>query len=703
MIYCSPLKTTLYSVCELANHFGVLTDVTYLEHRLGRSDGKIDEIDLLRVTRWSGLKATVIKMDFRKIQTLPLPLMIATNQGWKVVVKFDNKWVTVQNQGSTESIEFNTLHDIYTGQILLATNSTKYFKRHPFGFRWFIPSIIKHKKQLIWIVVVSLALQFISLITPLLFQNVIDKVLVSRSITNLHVFGVAILALAIMEPIYGLLRSWLFSNLTNKVGSELSSKLYGHLIALPISYFVQRQTGQILARVKELDGIRQFITGSTLTLILDLVFVGLFVGVMLLYSTTLTAIVTVSLIGYFVFWSLVGIGLRERVNRAFEANADTIAMLTESIIGIETIKAMATESYIEKQWQDILAKFNRLSFAATNYGNWASQGIGLIQKLSAALLLWFGVKMVLDGKLSLGELVAFNMYAGHITQPILRLAQVWQDFQHTLISLQRLGDIFNESAEIGNGSLTFMPVVEGSIRFEDVRFRYQEQSPEVLCGLNFTILPGEFVGITGPSGSGKSTLTKLLQRLYTPTEGVVLIDGLDLAIVDPVHLRRHISIVPQESQLFSGTVAENICLNCPKATGEDMVMAARLAGVFDFIDDLPNGLDSAVGEKGALLSGGQRQRIALARALISNPKILILDEATSALDYESEASIMSRMQEICKNRTVISIAHRLKTIQGADKIIVIDKGNIAECGNHKTLMKNSSIYAKIWDLQVGSS
>ena len=451
-----------------------------------------------------------------------------------------------------------------------------------------------------------------------------------------------------------------------------------------------------------MEHIRQFLTGSALTMLLDLAFIGLFIAVMFCYAAELSWLVLVTLMVYFLFWICVGPGLRNRVNRQFELGADNTAFLTEAVTGVETIKTSATESRFQNIWENNLAAYVKASFKATRYGIIAGQGISLIQKLSAALLLWCGVTLVLEGKLTPGELVAFNMLSGHVTQPILRLAQVWQDFQHTLISLRRVGDILDES---GGSQYWWSGFLcqrwQVWLNFRGYVFAIKKDAPEVLRNLTVAVQAGEYVGITGPSGSGKSTLTKLLQRLYTPQNGQVMVDGVDLAIADPVQLRRRMSVVLQESVLFNGSVAENIRLVRPEATDEEVFRAARQAGAHDFISGMPHGYATQVGERGSRLSGGQRQRIALARALLSDPRILILDEATSALDYESEAAIVANMGSICKGRTVISIAHRLNTIRHADRILVVDKGKIVEQGHHDDLLQMQGIYAGLWNQQVG--
>ena len=699
-----PIDPALLALVRAAHSFNLPVEASQLSHQLGRSEGAVDSTDLCRCARWIGLRARRITTGLDRLPALPLPVLLHTVQGWLVLESVDDNLVTLYHP-TTDKCRSYPLHVFakhWHGEGILLAEESDIPKKQKFGFSWFVPSVRKHVAQFRNVLLVSLMMQVIALVTPMLFENVIDRVLISRSFSSLQVLGIAMLALAVFEPLYGFMRSWLFANLACKVNSELSSRLYQHLVSLPLSYFQQRQTGQIIARVREMNQIRQFLTGSALTMVLDLAFIGLFVAVMFSYAPALTWIVLGSLVIYFVFWLGVGPVLRARVLREYELSADNTAFLIESVTGIETVKTTATESGFLHQWERQLASFVRASFRAKVVGIWAGQGIGLIQKLTSALVLWWGVSLVMDGGLSPGELVAFNMLSGHVTQPILRLAQIWQDFQHTLISLRRVGDILDEETEDGCGGLASVPKLRGGVTFKGVRFRYNEDGQEVLRNLNVEIKPGEFVGITGPSGSGKSTLTRLLQRLYVPQHGQVLIDGIDLAIADPVVLRRNMSVVLQESLLFSGTIAENIRLCRPQASEDEVVEVATLAGADDFIREMPQGYNTQVGEKGARLSGGQRQRIALARALLTDPGILLLDEATSALDYESEAAVMENMGAISKGRTVISIAHRLNTLRHADRILVIDQGQLIEQGAHDELLKQGGTYAKLWKLQVDS-
>ncbi len=695
-------KSPLTGLTEAAACFDIPVEPAQLYHRLGLPVEQINAIALCRCAGWIGLRARHVKQKIDRLPQLSLPVLFRTEQGWCLLKALDDDTASVYFTHTDErrQISREELHALWQDDVILLARLEREETKKPFGFDWFIPLVVKHRRQLRNIILVSLLLQFIALVTPMLFETIIDTVLVSRGRDSLMVLGIAMLGLAVAEPAYTFVRGWLFSHLSSKVGAELNSRLYRHLFSLPLDYFGRRKTGETIAQVQEMEQIRHFLTGSALTMLLDLLFIGMFIAVMFYYSSQLTWIMLLSLLCYFIFWLAVGGVLRKRVEEQYRARASTTAFLTETITGIETIKTTATENTFNQRWRQRLALYVRTGFRTSQAGNLAAQGISLIQKIAAALLLWFGVRLALEGALTPGQLVAFNMLAGYATQPILRLAQIWQDFQHTLISLKRIGTILDQPGEPGNSGLASGSESSGSIDFRQVRFRYRSDAPEVLQNLNLDIRAGEFVGITGPSGCGKSTLTRLLQRLYTPQHGQILVDGQDLAITDPTALRCRMSVVLQESVLFSGTIMENICQCQPEADMTQVEHIARLAGAHDFISALPQGYQTQVGERGGLLSGGQRQRIALARALMADPQILILDEATSALDYESEAAIMQQLPEITRNRTVICIAHRLNTLRGCSRILLMNRGVVQEQGTHSELVAMGGGYARLWQLQT---
>jgi len=571
-----------------------------------------------------------------------------------------------------------------------------------FDITWFLGASGKYRGILGEVFVASFFLQLFALATPLIFQVVIDKVLVHRSMSTLDLLIVAFSAIAIFETVLGALRTYVFAHTTNRIDVELGARLFRHLLALPIAYFQARRVGDSVARVRELENIRNFLTGSALTLVIDLFFTIVFIAVMFVYSSLLTWIIIASFPFYIAVSAVATPIFRQRLDEKFKRGAENQAFLVESVTGVETLKSMAVEPQMQRRWEEQLAGYVTASFRVTSLGNVASQGVQLVSKLATALTLYFGARLVIEGGLSVGELVAFNMLSGRVSQPVLRLAQIWQDFHQARLSVARLGDILNTPPEqTYNASRSTLPAVIGSVRFEHVTFRYRVDGSEVLHDIDFDVPAGQIVGIVGPSGSGKSTVAKLVQRLYVPESGKVLVDGIDLAVVDQAWLRRQIGVVLQENVLFNASVRANIALADPAMSMERVIAAATLAGAHDFILELPEGYDTIVGERGSSLSGGQRQRIAIARALVGSPRILIFDEATSSLDYESEQIIQNNMRKIVEGRTALIIAHRLSTVRRANRIITIERGRIVEDGTHDELVRSGGRYAMLYRLQAG--
>jgi ATP-binding cassette, subfamily B, bacterial HlyB/CyaB len=571
-----------------------------------------------------------------------------------------------------------------------------------FDSTWFLGAINKYRHQLGEVLIASFFLQIFALVSPLFFQVVIDKVLVHRSMSTLDVLIIGLVTISLFEAALGTLRTYLFAHTTNRIDVELGARLFRHLISLPIAYFQARRAGDSVARVRELENIRNFLTSSALTLVVDLVFTVVFLAVMFYYAPFLTWVVLAS----FPFYVAISAGatplFRRRLDEKFRRGAENQAFLVETVSGVETLKAMAVEPQMQRRWEEQLAGYVAASFRVLSLGNTASQAVQLVNKLVIAAILYFGAALVIDGSLTVGELVAFNMLAGRVSMPVLRLAQMWQDFHQARLSVARLGDILNSTPEPAyNPGRAALPGIRGNIAFDHVTFRYRVDGPEVLHDISFGVTPGQVVGVVGASGSGKSTLAKLMQRLYVPESGRVLVDGVDLAMVDPAWLRRQIGVVLQENVLFNRTVRENIALADPAVPMERVIAAAELAGAHEFILEMPEAYDTVIGERGSSLSGGQRQRIAIARALVMDPRILIFDEATSALDYESERVIQQNMRQIASGRTVIIIAHRLSTVRLSDRIITIERGRLVEDGTHDELVRTGGRYASLHRLQAG--
>ncbi|HET6720911.1 MAG TPA: type I secretion system permease/ATPase, partial [Rhodocyclaceae bacterium] len=516
--------------------------------------------------------------------------------------------------------------------------------------------------------------------------------------------AVGLLVVILFEVALSGLRTYVFAHTTSRIDVELGARLFRHLLNLPLAYFQARRVGDTVARVRDLENIRQFLTGNAITLVLDLLFSFVFIAVMFYYSAPLTWIVLASLPCYLLLSVLITPLLRARLHEKFNRGAENQAFLVETVNGIDTLKAMAVEPQMTRRWENQQAAYVSAGFRAASLGTIAHEGVSLVGKLVTLGTMWLGAKLVIDGALSVGQLIAFNMLAGRVATPVMRLAQLWTDFQQTGISVQRLGDILNARTEVASANRSTLPPLKGRIELDRVTFRYQPNAPEVLRGIDLTVEPGQIIGIVGRSGSGKSTLTKLVQRLYVPESGRVLIDGIDLAQADTSSLRRQIGVVLQDNMLFNRTVRENIALADPGLPIDAVMRAAQLAGAHDFILELPEGYDTIVGEHGASLSGGQRQRIAIARALITNPRVLIFDEATSALDYESERIIQNNMKAIASGRTVLIIAHRLSAVRDAHRILVMERGRIVEAGSHSELLSHEAgYYSRLHRLQQGAA
>ncbi|MCB1927467.1 MAG: type I secretion system permease/ATPase [Rhodocyclaceae bacterium] len=704
-----PPAQGLLCLVMLARLHGVAADADALAHEFAGPDGVVDTAALLRAARALGLKAKASRFKPERLADLALPAIATTRDGgYFLLAKLDladaaEPARVLIHDPISQRPEVLTWDDFlarWSGELVLVTSRASLASELArFDFTWFIPAIVKYRRLLGEVLLAAFFLQLFALITPLFFQVVMDKVLVHKGYTTLTVIGIGLLVVNLFESLLSGLRAWLFAHTSSRIDVELGARLFRHLLALPLSYFEARRVGDSVARVRELEHIRQFLTGSALTVVMDLFFSMVFIAVMWWYSVPLTLIVLGSIPCYVLLSIAVTPILRRRLDEKFRRGAENHAYLVESVANIHTLKAMAVEPQFNRQWDNQLAGYVASGFRVTRLGAWASDGVGLVNKLVTVGILWLGAYQVIDGAMTVGALVAFNMLAGRVAQPVMRLAQLWQDFQQTGISMARLGDILNTRTE-APGSRASLPPMQGRIEFDQVGFRYRPDASEVLKGVSFTIRAGEVIGIVGRSGSGKSTLTKLVQRLYVPERGRVLIDGVDLALADPAWLRRQIGVVLQENMLFARSIRENIALTDPGAPIEAVIEAAKLAGAHDFIMELPQAYDTPVGEHGSTLSGGQRQRIAIARALITNPRILILDEATSALDYESERIIRDNMRAICHGRSVIVIAHRLSAVKDADRILVIDNGQLIEEGQHGELKERpNGTYAKLYALQ----
>jgi ATP-binding cassette, subfamily B, bacterial HlyB/CyaB len=703
-----PSDSGLVALTMIAAFHHVPSDVRQISHELGLGQRVSAATDIVRAAKMIGLKSRIRSGQAgARLHTAPLPAIIGLKDGtFAVLGRKQNDATFRVVDPITRQVRIEKEEDLlasWNGNIILIT------RRHrlegtpgEFGLNWFKPSIWRYRYPLLTVLFASLFVQLCGLITPIFFQITIDKVLVHKGYATLVLVVAGLVIIGLFATVLQYFRTYILSHTTSRIDVELGSRLFDHLLRLPLSYFETRPAGQTVARVREIETIRTFLTGQGLTSAIDLLFTGIFICVLFIYSITLGIIVLISLPCYVIVASILRPMLREKVKEKFNRGAASNQFLVETVIGMQTIKSLAVEPVFRTQWEERLAAYVRASFDGVMLASLGQNSIQYVNRLTSAAVLFFGAQAVINGDMTVGALVAFNMIMGQVTAPILRLSQLWQDFQQVKISVDRLGDVLNHPVESRAMAQANLPAARGAIQVRGVVFRYRPNFPEILKDVSVNIPAGQLLGIVGPSGAGKSTFTKLLQRLYLPEKGQLLVDGIDISQVEPAWLRRQIGVVLQENYLFKRTVHENIALANPGMPRAQVIAVARLAGADEFINRLPMGYDTIIEERGANLSGGQRQRLAIARTLATNPRILIFDEATSALDYESEKIIQDNMKQIARGRTVIIVAHRLATIRNCERIIALENGQIVEDGSHAELLsKPASLYGRLWRIQAG--
>lgn len=694
------METALVSIEVVSKIHAVNIDVQAVKRRYF-VDGALKPEEVIRILRDHEMRSRLKKLkSTEELLKYPLPAIVIGQDGsYHVLVggKDGKLFIFDCNEKKITEMTVEAFGSFWSGSMIAVY--PRFTKTEVFlNVKWLFKEFLKHRPTFSAVVLSSFFIQLFGLVTPLFIQVIIDKVLAHHALTTLEVVAGAFMIVLLFDTVMNLMRNYLLYHTANKIDASLGAKVYRHLLSLPFRYFETRKVGNIIARVRELENLRQFMTNISLTVLLDTIFSVLFVVIMAVYSVYLTLIVLlfVATIGLISFFATPMI--KARLDEKFQKGAAAQSFLVESITGVQTVKSLAIEGKMIKDWENNLGEYIMSAFKLSNVGNVAVSTSQMLQKMMTLAVIYFGVSQVFAGKLSVGQLIAFQMFASQLSGPILRLVHMWQDFQQAKLSLDRIGDIINTPPEVVGGAIT-VNQLKGDILAKDVTFRYTPDGPLVLNGVSFSITQGMMVGIVGRSGSGKSTIAKLVQRLYLPLEGSLMIDGVDIRHLDPLFLRYRTGIVLQECFLFSGTIRDNIAMAAPDAGMERVIQAARVAGAHDFISEMPLGYDTYVEERGSSLSGGQKQRIAIARALITNPNILIFDEATSALDYESERVIQQNLNMIRQGRTVIFIAHRLSVMRDCDLVVVLDKGSVVEMGNQESLMEQGGLYAYLYRQQ----
>ncbi|BAY24341.1 cyclic nucleotide-regulated ABC bacteriocin/lantibiotic exporter [Calothrix sp. NIES-2100] len=655
------------------------------------------------VIEMMGLQAHLVKVPVNVINRLSAPALIYWQENLALLYKITEREIVVAapETGVCQytPTEFAQIWG-QSGQVL-TVEIAESDRPEKFSLRWFIPSVFKYRLVLVEVLVASFFVQIFGLANPIVTQIIIDTVLIQKSLDTLDILGIFLLVIGAFEAALTSLRIYLFADTTNRIDIRLGSEVIEHLLRLPLSYFERRRVGELAGRINELENIRQFLTGTALTVVLDAVFSVIYIAIMLFYSWMLTLVALATVPLFAILTTFVVPIVQQQLRKKAERYADTQSYLVEILTGIQTVKAQNIELKSRWQWRDRYTRYISAGFKNVLTSSTANSISGFLNQFSSFVLLWVGAHLVISNQLTVGQLIAFRIIAGYVTSPLLRLIQLSQNFQEVALSIERLGDILDTAPEVkaSDRHNIQLPEIAGAIKYTGVSFGFNPEDSLKLININLDIAPGTFVGIVGQSGSGKSTLTKLLPRLYEPVAGKIQIDGYDIRKVELNSLRRQIGIVLQDTLLFEGTIQDNIALIRPEATTEEIIAAAKTAAAHDFIMGLPDGYNTIVGERGSALSGGQRQRIAIARTVLQNPRLLILDEATSALDYESEQQVCRHLMEFFHGRTVLFITHRLNTVKNADTIIIMDQGVIAEQGTHAELMAMRGRYYCLFQQQ----
>ena len=698
------LKTGLYCLALIAKEKGINISMSELQQQFGHLP-EFSQTEFVRACIDLGMKSKMVKVDIAAAEKITLPAIIQLENQYLLLEGIDQGIAVLRALGHTDVVRYN-LEELLQScdyQVLLVT-ATEQTAEQKFGFKWFINEIWQYKSIMRETLIASFFIQLFALVTPLFFMIIIDKVFSHNNLSTLNVLIFAMVVVSLFDVVLNGIRTYLLSHTTNRVDMKLGMRLFKHMMALPMSYFESRRTGDTIARIKEVETIRNFLTGSSLTILIDLFFVIIFIAVMYLFSAKLATIVVIALPIFFLISFVLTPLMRSKLEDKHEKIAENQSFLVETLHGMEMIKTGAIEPQQQRAWEKRLSEYAKCSFNSTTLSNLINQSQGLISKMLTVVLLFIGAKLVLAGELSVGQLIAFNMLTSRVIAPIQRLAQIWQEFTSARVSIKRVADILDMPTEpVMLMGKTELPALVGNVEFSDVSFRYgqngqEEGGQDALKNMSFTVSEGEVIGIVGSTGSGKTTLVKLLQRLYVPTAGKVTIDGMNLTSMDGAWLRKQIGVVAQDFVLFNRSIKDNITLGDLSISDEQVVQVCQLVGAHEMISGLSEGYDTMLLERGLGLSTGQRQNLALARALVTDPKILILDEATSALDYESELAFQQNFKRMTEGRTTFVVAHRLSTLRHADRILTIESGQLVENATPEELLNSGGRFAELYKM-----
>ncbi|AWM85717.1 peptidase domain-containing ABC transporter [Microvirga sp. 17 mud 1-3] len=706
-------ETGLHCLVAVARHHGTDLTIEQLAHSYAITDEPVSWQLLLRMARESGLRARKVNLGWPDLLGLGAAfpaLALLANGNWVVVAGVDrsdqgDRIIVFDPKAARPEplhLDENDFSAAWHGDVILVKPARKSLKdpTRPFGFLWFAPELIRQRRLFTDVIAAALVLYALGLAVPIFSQLVIDKVLMHESYATLYVLagGVA-LALA-FDAVFSFLRKYLLLYASNRIDMRVAVRTFAHLLSLPLGFFERIPAGVLIKHMQQANRIREFLTGRLFTAILDGLSLLVFIPVLLLYSVKLTIVVLA-----FTACVAVTIGLligpfRRRLQALYEAEGERQALLVEAVHGMRTIKALAMEPLHRRSWDNSSAQSVMMRYNVERISAAAQSLTGFLEKFMSVAIIALGALDVFDHTMTVGALVAFNMLAGRVSGPLVQILTMAHEYQEVALSVRMLGEVMDKRPETDGAQRGLSPPLQGEIQFEDVSFGYQPDRPPALDDVSFTIEAGSIVGIVGRSGSGKTTITRLIQRLYAVQKGLVRIDGHDIRELDLAHLRKCVGVVLQDNFLFRGTIRENIAAAKPSASFEEIAWAAKAAGAEEFIERMPRGFDTMLEENAENLSGGQKQRLAIARALVTDPRLLILDEATSALDPDSEMIIRQNLRKIAEGRTVLIVSHRLSTLVDANAILVVDRGRLIAAGRHDQLLSSCTTYRHLWNQQT---
>lgn len=707
----SPIHTALRCLFMVCIHRGVQLQPEHF------SDVNPNDImgSLLRVMRSIALRGKVLRRHkWKELAKLghAYPMMaLMKNGGWVVLYKVNDDGKEQSMSLLDPHVEADGIHMVardrfmadWTGVLIACKKSAMSFiSQHsgPFGFRWFIPEIMRYKRYFRDVALAAIMTAFIAFATPLMFQILIDKVITHHSYQTLYALMIIFAILTLFDSVFGYVRQYLMTYLTSKIDTRLGTRTFQHLLSLPLNFFESSTAGVLSRHMQQTETIRQFLTGRLFQTTLDALALPLMLAMLFLYSVKLTFIVLgfslamAAIIGFMVPT------FRRELELLYQAEGAKQGHMIETIHGMRTVKSLTLEASRMASWNDKIVSSAKRRASVGKIAALANVLTHALEKVMQVAVLGLGAIDVFDGVLSVGSLVAFNMVSGRVTGPLVQIVGLINEYQETTLAVKMLGNIMNHPPERDPNQAGMVTTITGKLTFDEVTFRYRPDAPNVLEKVSFDVEEGQVIGIVGRSGSGKTTITRLIQGIQMAQMGVVRLDGVDIRHIDLAHLRRSIGVVLQENFLFRGTVRENIAAARPDAKLAEIVEAARMSGADEFIDRLPHSYETFIEENGSNFSGGQRQRIAIARALLMQPRLLIFDEATSALDPESEVIVQENLNAIAKGRTLLIVSHRLTSLAGSDRILVLEQGKVIDFAPHDVLLQRCEVYAHLWHQQT---